>query len=243
MAPCYDKNPLRHKIDKDIHIQKALETFEGEGIKILDIACGTGNYIIKQYEHYVSAPIQWYGVDFSEDMLRIARSKNDFAELQRANAEQLPFQDNSFHYVTCNNAFHHFLDKDKAISEMCRVIMQKGTIRVGSIAPHFMDHSWVYTYFPEAIVEDKKRFWSHDMISQTLEANGLHTRVDVSYECEQVPLRVLYEEAKGRDASQLHIISEKAYQRGIDRMEYELGRDTDVCFRRSFAYMVITAVK
>jgi ubiquinone/menaquinone biosynthesis C-methylase UbiE len=243
IAPCYDNNPLRHKIGKDISIQKAIETFDGETIKVLDIACGTGNYLFKQQEYYATAPIQWYGVDYSNDMLAVARSKINFAELQHANAEQLPFQDSCFHYISCNNAFHHFMDKDRAIEEMSRVVKQKGTIRIGSIAPSYMDHSWVYTYFPETVVEDKKRFWSHDMISQAFEANELQARVDVSYECEQVPLRILYEEAKGRDASQLHIISETAYQKGMDRMEYELSREPDVCFKRSFAFMVITAVK
>ena len=58
----YDQNKDRLNIEKDTVIEELLQT--NSTIRVLDLACGTGNYLKKQIEVYQDqANIEWYGVD------------------------------------------------------------------------------------------------------------------------------------------------------------------------------------
>ena len=49
-------------------------------------------------------------------------------ETRLADAEQLPFDDDSFDLLTCRLAFHHFADPARALSEFARVLKPGGTL-------------------------------------------------------------------------------------------------------------------
>jgi len=63
----------------------------------LDIACGTGRFL-----DYAS-----HGVDISEEMLKLASSKYPKLDLRVADAEELPFDDNTFNNITCFHLMMH----------------------------------------------------------------------------------------------------------------------------------------
>lgn len=50
------------------------------------------------------------------------------ADLRLGDAENLPFGDNSFDIVICNDSFHHYPDPGKALSEFMRVLRPGGTL-------------------------------------------------------------------------------------------------------------------
>ena len=92
---------------------------------LLDVGCGGGWFlrdVNKKYPH-----LKLTGCDLSEPML--VYSKNllgDNATIVKGDAQNLPFQDNSFDYITSTLAFHHFPEPDKAISEFWRVLKPNG---------------------------------------------------------------------------------------------------------------------
>lgn len=51
IAPNYDKNPIRAK-GVDEEIKKILQKQKNK-IRVLDLACGTGNYLKTQSEYYL----------------------------------------------------------------------------------------------------------------------------------------------------------------------------------------------
>lgn len=82
------------------------------GNTTLDIACGDG-YIEK------FAP-ETVGVDFSFNALLKAQ-KNGAKYLVQADAQHLPFKDNSFDLAICSGSLEHFESPIKAFAEMVRV--------------------------------------------------------------------------------------------------------------------------
>jgi ubiquinone/menaquinone biosynthesis C-methylase UbiE len=95
--------------------------------RVLDVACGTGvNF------RYFPADVDVVGIDLSEAMLASARDETDClgidAELQRADAADLPFPDDSFDSVVSSLSTCTFPDPVTALREMDRVCGPDGRI-------------------------------------------------------------------------------------------------------------------
>ena len=101
--------------------------------KILDIATGTADLAIMAAK-YTIAKIT--AVDISKNMLQIGNEKikkNKFSKrikLQLADAEQLPFENNSFQAITAGFGVRNFENMDKGLSEMYRVLTKNGLILI-----------------------------------------------------------------------------------------------------------------
>lgn len=96
--------------------------------KILDVGCGNGNlFMILPEDKY-----EMFGIDFSENM--ILESKHNCgkrASFSVADAERLPFDDNTFDIVVCNASFHHYIHPDEVLREMHRVLRDGGKLLIG----------------------------------------------------------------------------------------------------------------
>lgn len=90
--------------------------------KILDLCCGSGRNFVKVEGNF-------YGVDFSEEMLKYAREKADKlgidAFIHKTNADKLPFEDNFFDAAVFIDALHCIESKEsreKSLHELFRVL-------------------------------------------------------------------------------------------------------------------------
>lgn len=97
-----------------------------ENPRILNLGCGTGiqTEIFLKYGNVVS-------LDFSEDALNFCKIRN-LSGLVRADAEKMPFEDNSFDIILCFDILEHLNSDTDALSEMRRVL-KKGGIALISI--------------------------------------------------------------------------------------------------------------
>jgi ubiquinone/menaquinone biosynthesis C-methylase UbiE len=98
---------------------------------ILDIACGTGELERLLLENFPYLRI--LGVDISEKMLDIARSKladRPNLEFLKASAIALPFQDHSFDLVVTASALHYFERPVDSLKEMHRILKPNGKLIV-----------------------------------------------------------------------------------------------------------------
>lgn len=85
----------------------------------LDVGCGTSRLgFIRQYT----------GADFSEPMLAKAREKYPENEYVKADARDLPFEDNSFDNVVSTRLLMHLDEWQTAVEEMYRVCKPGGRI-------------------------------------------------------------------------------------------------------------------
>lgn len=103
----------------------------------LDIATG-GGHVAKALAPHVS---QVFATDLTKDMLANTKKYLDqFSEnisYVIADAENLPFLDDTFDIVTCRIAPHHFPNPKKFIHEVARVLKPSGTfLMIDNVAPN-----------------------------------------------------------------------------------------------------------
>jgi SAM-dependent methyltransferase len=89
------------------------------GETALDVGCGSGALLGELAERL--GPEHVAGVDPSEPFLEIARQTVPGARLQRAAAEQLPFDDDAFDVVMSQLVVNFMADAHRGVSEMRRV--------------------------------------------------------------------------------------------------------------------------
>ncbi|WP_426414958.1 bifunctional demethylmenaquinone methyltransferase/2-methoxy-6-polyprenyl-1,4-benzoquinol methylase UbiE [Aestuariirhabdus sp. LZHN29] len=114
-------------------------TIEVSGVRagnsVLDIAGGTGDLTIK-FSRLVGEHGKVVLADINESMLRVGRDRlmdrgiAGNVEYVQANAECLPFPDNSFDVVTIAFGLRNVTDKDAALRSMLRVLKPGGRLLV-----------------------------------------------------------------------------------------------------------------
>ncbi|MCM3571668.1 demethylmenaquinone methyltransferase [Mesobacillus subterraneus] len=112
----------RNDTMKKMNVQK--------GAKALDVCCGTADWTIALAEA-AGKDGEVVGLDFSKNMLKIGEEKLkarnlDQANLIHGNAMELPFEDNSFDYVTIGFGLRNVPDYNQVLREMYRVLKPGG---------------------------------------------------------------------------------------------------------------------
>lgn len=217
IANNYDNNYLRHLIPKDNLIEK-LYSSNNNSLRILDLACGTGNYIQQQMKFYNDYNIEWIGVDKSNAMLSLAIKKRLNANFINCDAHSLPFENNSFDFIKNRFAFHHFNDKTKVLLEIYRILKKGGVLSIYNICYEYMKNPWIYRYFPSAFDIDKERFFSANELFEHLKGYGFTVDSNVNVQLKEYTYEEIIKEVKNKDMSQLNIISEKEYTDGLNRI-------------------------
>lgn len=105
------------------------------GHQVLDIAGGTGDLAAK-FSKIVGSEGRVVLADINDSMLKVGRDKlTDLGiagniEYTQANAEALPFPDNTFDCITIAFGLRNVTDKDKALRSMLRVLKPGGRLLV-----------------------------------------------------------------------------------------------------------------
>ncbi len=99
--------------------------------QVLDVATAAGHTAFAFAPH-----VEWVtAVDITPEMLPVAaeeaaKRQIENITLKLGNAEALPFEDESFHLVTCRIASHHFNDIDQFLREAARVLRPDGMLAI-----------------------------------------------------------------------------------------------------------------
>ena len=105
------------------------------GERVLDVACGTG-IVARIAAARVGPTGTVVGADLNPGMLSVARSVSSTADSrsgaplqwQEANADKLPFPDQSFDIVYCQLGLQFFADRPPALRQMRRVLGAEGRL-------------------------------------------------------------------------------------------------------------------
>lgn len=92
------------------------------GSRLLDVACGEGVLVWAARKHGLNG----IGIDISSQATLLARHRLGAALVAVANGEGLPFDTQSFDYVTNTGSLEHFIDPLTGIKEMVRVLKLDG---------------------------------------------------------------------------------------------------------------------
>jgi demethylmenaquinone methyltransferase/2-methoxy-6-polyprenyl-1,4-benzoquinol methylase len=134
------------------------------GDRVLDVATGTGDLALEVASRLEGSGTV-VGVDFSEPMLALARSKaasrSDGPEVSfsAANALALPFDDGSFDAATVGFGARNFDDLGQGLREMARVVRPGGHVVVLEMTtPQRPPLSWFFRLWFDRVVPVLGRF-------------------------------------------------------------------------------------
>ena len=226
IADLYDSQPYRSKSADPEFLSFVRERPASGPIRVLDIACGTGNQLIAN--RALAPQAQAVGIDASLGMLRRARPKALELAWVQADAAALPVASGGFDLIGCQFAFHHFRDKPGMLGEVFRVLRPGGRFVLHNMCPEECPDWLYYEYFPAAQEADRRDFWPVVEVTKTLEALGF-APVVAAYEHVHFEQNLSDWRAtlRRRDiCSQLQAISDADYAAGLRRLEDELAAPT-----------------
>ena len=113
------------------YIPKLINTIVENGKRLLEVGCGIG-YDLREFSR---RGMEVFGIDLSFKNTLLTKKGLDIFNLKgyvvTADAENLPFKDNSFDLVYSFGVLHHTPDTQKAIDEIYRVLKTGGKCIIG----------------------------------------------------------------------------------------------------------------
>ncbi|HMR58635.1 MAG TPA: bifunctional demethylmenaquinone methyltransferase/2-methoxy-6-polyprenyl-1,4-benzoquinol methylase UbiE, partial [Cyclobacteriaceae bacterium] len=166
---------LNHFLSLGIDIRwrkKAVKMLaEGNPKIILDVATGTGDFAIETLK---LSPTQVIGVDISPGMLEVGRQKmkdrgyDQIIDLQLADSENLPFEENKFDAVIVAFGVRNFENLERGLSEMKRVLRPGGKMIVLEFSkPRMFPFKQLYNFYFKFILPKIGRLISRDKAAYT----------------------------------------------------------------------------
>ena len=98
----------------------------GVGQRVLDVGCGPGALTTELVTRLGAAAVT--AVDPSEPFVAAARARHPGVSVERASAEQLPFQDGAFDAALAQLVVHFMADPVAGLREMARVTREHGVV-------------------------------------------------------------------------------------------------------------------
>ncbi len=115
----------------------------------LDVACGPGLML----QALTRQDVQLHGVDISSEAIRQCRLNVPEADVLEANAEDLPYEDNTFDSITCIGSLERMLDRQKVLAEQYRVA--KPGARLCYMVRNAENLTWKYLWKPLGLQNTK----------------------------------------------------------------------------------------
>lgn len=147
-----------------------LDLLQVENGKILDVGCG-GGYLLSFAER---KGLVTYGIDISNKAVDIARKNAPKSEIFVGNAENLPWEDCAFDYVTCLGSLEHLPDISQGVKEISRVLKESG--RACIVVPNTFSLVNIWKVYQEGEVEKGQiieRFKTRREWEKIIADNGL----------------------------------------------------------------------
>jgi len=145
--------------------------FDGTGKSVLEVGVGMG---ADHLEWARSAPKRLVGIDFTPRAVEWTRQRLALggyeSELAVADAERLPFSDESFDTIYSWGVLHHTPDTRKAFDEVHRVLRPGGTLRAMIYHRPSLVGLMLWTRY--ALLEGKPGRSVNDVYAEHLESPG-----------------------------------------------------------------------
>ena len=129
ISPSYDRMNLLMSMGRDGRWRRLGVRASGAqpGDSALDVCCGTGDFAV-ELRRAVGPSGRVVGLDFSPQMLEVARRKCSAVEWQQGDALALPFADGEFAAACVGFGVRNLSDHRRGFAEMARVVRPGGRV-------------------------------------------------------------------------------------------------------------------
>jgi ubiquinone/menaquinone biosynthesis C-methylase UbiE len=195
-----------------------------DSLNILDIGCGTGNYIDLFQKVTQPKGYQVYGIEPSEGMISKARQKNSQVIFKQAAAGDIPFEADFFDFVYMTDVIHHIPDIRKMFAEIQRVLRPNGKVCISTQSHRQIEKRPIAQFFPGTVRVDQERYPDIDEIVAAAQAAYLaYLKQETLFEGEVREVGTDFLElARKKGYSMLHLLTEAEYQSGLRTLESAL---------------------
>lgn len=173
IAPKYDL--LNHTLSMGIDIawrKKAVKILkQNNPKKVLDIACGTGDFAIEDLK---SGAEEVIGLDISEGMVKVGQEKvkekglENKVNLRVGDSENIDYPENTFDGITVGFGVRNFENLELGLSEMYRVLNKNGQLIVLEFSkPKEFPIKQLYFFYFKYILPKIGRLVSKDKTAYT----------------------------------------------------------------------------
>lgn len=237
IAHLYDATPYREK-PVDPEFTSFVKQFPTHQLAALDIGCGTGNQLIANRGALKSS--RMVGIDRFVGMLKQAERKAPEIVWVQADGSEIPFQDQSFDFISCQFVFHHISNKSRCLRDVLRILKPEGRLVLRNVSPHDCPDWLFYSYFLESSAVDHQDFWSPETIRTEMKNAGfVRLAIDRQHIRYEQDMRAWFDEVRTRGTcSQLLAIPDAAYEAGLDRLTRDLASHGDPFTRQNHVCLV-----
>lgn len=120
----YSLKPTRNYILKALSEMKTNDI-----IRVLDLGCGPGQLIEEMSEKFSNLEIT--GIDFSDRMLEVSKSKNPQARHIKMDADELYKLRDTFNVIICTHSLPYYKEPEIVMKELCRLLKDSGRVFMG----------------------------------------------------------------------------------------------------------------
>ncbi|CAM5212126.1 bifunctional demethylmenaquinone methyltransferase/2-methoxy-6-polyprenyl-1,4-benzoquinol methylase UbiE [Oligella ureolytica] len=167
-----------HRVWKQFTIGKARLR---EGMKVLDIASGTGDLALAFAKRVGQSGEVWH-TDINSSMLAVGRDrlldKGYLLPSVVCNAEYLPFEDNYFDLVTVAFGLRNMTHKDLALAEMYRVLRPGGRLLVLEFSKVYKPLAPIYDLYSFNVLPVLGKYVANDAESYNYLAESIRMHPD-----------------------------------------------------------------
>lgn len=129
--------------------------------RILDVGCGDGVLLFLISKYFEDIKFDIYGIDASEEALKIANKKNN-GKFSKKNVYETGLEDDFFDIIISSDVIEHVSDADKMLGEIKRV-SKKGAIIVISTpvktTEEPLDKMHVHEFYPNEYKDLCKKYF------------------------------------------------------------------------------------
>jgi SAM-dependent methyltransferase len=190
----------------------------GEAQTVLNVGAGAGSY--EPEDKYVIS------VEPSKTM-RLQRAEKNKVPAVIGNAENLPFDDDTFDASMAMVTIHHWENMEKGLQELRRV--SKDKVIVMTFDPDALDIYWNVNYFPEVVNAERARYPSVKFIVDVLGGNCEVITIPIPIDCVDGFQEAFYGRPEAfldkeirKNQSAWGFVSEEEELRGVQMLKEEL---------------------
>ena len=187
------------------------------GSTVLEIGCGTGNYIRSLAE--VRSDLGYVGFDLSRNMLAEARTRTTRVSFLTGDAARaFPFRDRAFALAFAVDVIQHITDLPRLFAESARVLGPGGHFAVVTDSEENMRQRSLTRYFPEILSIEQRRYPTLGLLHRLALEAGFRTSAEQPA-TGQVPLTEAFVDGlAARCSSAMRLLTPEQHEAGMVRV-------------------------